>query len=161
MAKEIFGENNYKVEYTNNFEDEVMITVESVTDEQKENLENKLEEKYTSLKTEEYTEGEDVHTHEIIRVTHMPKVNVYDLVKSYIKPIIISLIASVIVFGIFFRKLGVLKGAVLPILLIILINGVYVSVVAITRIPVNEYVISFRNICICNEHNYYNTIYKN
>ena len=160
MSKEVFGENNYKVEYTNDFKDEVMITVKSVTNEQKENLENKLEEKYTSLKIEEQIEGEETHTHEIIRVTHMPEVEVYDLIKAYIKPVAISLIASIIVFGIFFRKLGVLKGVILPLLLVILINGVYVSSIAITRIPVNEYVISLRSICICNEFNCYSNIYK-
>lgn len=137
-----------------------MITVKTVTDEQKENLESKLEQKYTSLKLEEQ-EGEEAHIHEIVRVTHMPKINLYDLVKSYIKPVAITLIVSIITLGIFFRKLGIVKGVVLPLCLIILINGTYISSIAITRIPVNEYVISFRSICICNESNYCDIIYKN
>lgn len=143
MSKDVFGDNNYKVEYTNEFKDEVVITVNTVTDEQKENLENKLKEKYTSLEAEEHEESEGVtHTHDVVRVTHMPNVNVYDLVKAYIKPIVITTIVSIIAIAIFFRKLGAVKAILLPLCLIVLINAVYISAIAITRIPVNEYTIS-------------------
>ena len=55
---------------------------------------------------------------------------------------IIVTIAVIIVLAIFFRKLGVLKAIIYQVFLILGINLVYISAVAITRIAVNEYIIS-------------------
>lgn len=41
-----------------------------------------------------------------------------------------------------FRKSGIVKALVIPLCLIIGINGVYISAVLILRIPVSEYIIS-------------------
>lgn len=139
----MLGEEKFDIKFTDNFEDEVVITAKQVSEEQISSLETKLKEKYTSLNKEENTEEEHNHnTNQIIRTVDMPAVEVYDLVKSYIEPMIIVTIAVIIVLAIFFRKLGVLKAIIYQVFLILGINLVYISAVAITRIAVNEYIIS-------------------
>lgn len=142
----MLGEEKFDIKFTDNFEDEVVITAKQVSEEQISSLETKLKEKYTSLNKEEKEENaEEEHNHntnQIIRAVDMPAVEVYDLIKSYIEPMIIVTIAVIIVLAIFFRKLGVLKAIIYQVFLILGINLVYISAVAITRIAVNEYIIS-------------------
>lgn len=72
----------------------------------------------------------------------MPAVKIYDLVKSYITPMIIVTATVILVLTIFFRKLGIIKAILYQVCLILGINLVYISAVAITRVPVNEYIVS-------------------
>jgi len=79
---------------------------------------------------------------EIVDVIEMPDVHVNDLVKSYIKPLAITFVITLIALAIIFRKLGIVKSLVIPAIIIIGVNALYISVVSILRIPVNEYAIS-------------------
>lgn len=138
MVKEIFAENYIKSEYTNEFKDGVIITLKTTSDEQVENLKNKLRERYSSFsKMEEANEGV-----EIVDVIDMPNVEARDLVKLYIKPVAITFVITLIVLAIIFRKLGIVKSLVVPAIVIIGVNALYASIVSILRIPVNEYVVS-------------------
>lgn len=138
IAKEIFGENYIRSEYTNEFKDGVIITLKASQKEQVENLKTKLREKYSSFsKMEEANEGV-----EIVDVIDMPEIDARDLVKSYIKPVAITFVITLTVLAIMFRKSGMIKALVIPAIIIICVNALYVSVVSILRIPVNEYVTS-------------------
>lgn len=79
---------------------------------------------------------------EIVDVIDMPEIDAHDLVKSYIKPIAITFVITLIVLAIIFRKSGIVKSLVIPAIIIICVNALYISVVSILRIPVNEYVTS-------------------
>ncbi len=140
MAKEVLGDNIYKVEYLNEFKSDAVITVKDVSDEQVDNLENKLKEKYATFKNEE--EIEESHIHEIIQVIDVPAIEAYDLVKVYINPIIITAILSIICMIILFYKKGIVKVVVTSLCGVIGIPAVYASAVAILRLPLNEWTIS-------------------
>lgn len=140
IAKEVFGDSLNNVEYMNEFKADAIITVKDASDEQIENLENKLKEKYTSFQNEE--EIDQSHIHEIIQIMDVPAIKLYDLVGIYIKPLILTTLITLIVILILFYKEGIVKVLITGLCGAIGIPAVYVSAIAILRIPVNEITIS-------------------
>lgn len=144
ISKEIFGEGKYKLDYIDKFKAGVIISAKDITDEQTINLENKLKEKYTSFKDEEKNdETTEEHNHnEILYKIDMAETKSYDIVRDYIKPMIIVAIVVIILFAIVFRKIGIVKSVIIPTIMILGINALYISIIAITRLPINEYVVT-------------------
>lgn len=120
----------YKVEYTDEFKDTISIKATGMSDEQIQEIQNKLKEKY------EFEEG----ANHIVIMT-IPTMRVYDLIRDYIMPIVLSFVIVIVYFAIAFRKLGIYKSLIEPVISVVLIGGVYVSILVICRIPINEYVI--------------------
>ena len=129
IADEVI-EGDFTVSYTDEFNDTASIKVKSITDEQVSSLKEKLKAKYSF---------EDVDNNVI--AINVPSANLYDLVKVYIAPIIIALALSLIYFVIAFRKLGIVKALLTPIITVVGIEALYISVIAIFRIAVTEYLI--------------------
>lgn len=129
LVGEIFN-GKCEVEYTDEFSDTISIKATGMSDEQIQEIQNKLKEKY------EFEEG----ANHIVIMT-IPTIRVYDLIREYIMPILLSFVIVIVYFAIAFRKLGIYKSLIEPIISVILIGGVYVSILAICRIPINEYVI--------------------
>lgn len=140
LAKEVFGDSLSHIEYTDEFKADAIITVREATDEQIENLENRLKEKYTSFQNEE--EMDQSHIHEIIQTIDVPAIKTYDLVKIYVQPLILTTLIALIVLLILFYKEGIAKVLVTGICGAIGIPAIYISAIAILRIPVNEITIS-------------------
>ena len=61
-----------------------------------------------------------------------------DIIRPYLAPAIITSIIVVLYFTIRYKKLGVLKTLITTLLIIMGTQMVYLSIYAITRIPVNE-----------------------
>lgn len=118
----------YSVSYTDKFSDTVIIRVKDITEEQLKELKDRLNEKYGF---------EDVS--ESISVINTPKVEIYDLAKDYVSPAIISYLIVIAYLAVSFRKLGLMQALVEPALTIILVNSLYISIIAICRIPVSIY----------------------
>lgn len=127
IAKEILG-NNIIVRKGNLFGTVASITATEITDEQKENLITKLNEKYEI----EIDKEKDVVT------MNVPQTNMYDIISSYITPSIIIFILVLVYSAIRFKKQGIVKSLVIPMLSTILVLAVYVGIYAIARIPVND-----------------------
>ncbi len=143
ILKEVIGDSIYKIDYIDDFKAGVTITTKSITDEQIDNFESKLKEKYQTLKNEEVSNEEgDIHTHDIIQVMEMPIANAFELIEIYITPFIITTVVSILFLGIIFRKAGILKVILQALGIIIGITLVYISAIAILRIPVSEYIIA-------------------
>lgn len=162
IAKEVLGEDNiYKIDYLDTFESIVTITTKEANDEKIATLESMLKEKYKTFITEEAEKEENDHEDEaqIIQVFDIPKVSSFDLVKDYVKPMIIASVVIIAFLAIVFRKLGLLKALGLPIEIIVGVIAAYVSIIAITRIPLNEYVIAIRSISIWIKHNCSSNLY--
>ncbi len=130
IVEDVF-DGNYKIQFSDDFNDTVMIKLQNATDEQITEIEEKLTEKY---------EFDNEDADYIIEV-NIPSVRVFDLVKPYIAPVIISLVLVLLYFGISFRKLKFYKSVIEPLAIIVLINALYASVLAIFRIPMSEYII--------------------
>lgn len=133
IAKEVFENQKIKVQKVELYEDMVSIIVKDATDEQLENLNTKLNEKY-----------ELENTKDDMVITNVPSVEISDLVKPYILPVSISFVVIIVYLVIYMainnrvnRKLSILKETSKAILTIIGIELLYLSVFAITRLEVN------------------------
>ncbi len=133
IAKEVFENEKVKVQKVELYEDMVSVIVKDATDEQLENLNTKLNEKY-----------ELENTKDDMVITNVPSVEILDLVKPYILPVSISFVVIIIYLVIYMainnrvnRKLSILKEISKAILVIIEIELLYLSVFAITRLEVN------------------------
>lgn len=133
IAKEVFENQKVKVQKVELYEDMVSIIVKDATDEQLENLNTKLNEKY-----------ELENTKDDMVITNVPSVEISDLVKPYILPVSISFVVIIVYLVIYMainnrvnRKLSILKEISKAILTIIGIELLYLSVFTITRLEVN------------------------
>ncbi len=138
IAKEVFGKDTKTYEIQR-FKDAFSIRTKDISDEQKANLISKINEKYTlELKDEDLT------------ITDVPKVSGLDLINSYIKPTIISMLLILIYLSIRYKKSGHIKTALITLLKTILILGAYFGLVIVTRLPiVNMYTIPVGLIIAC------------
>lgn len=127
IVKEVTGKNNSIVQKVELYEEIVSITVKDITDEQIEQLNNKINEKYEL----ENKVADD------ITVAENANVKIRDMVKPFIWPVALSLIIILVYAGIRFRKIEILEvlGKILG--MNVLAIALFISILAITRIPVN------------------------
>ncbi len=131
ITKEVFKGKKATVQKVELFEDMISIMTEEMPEEElkerKEALINKLNEKYeTEIKEED------------IEIVHNPKVRLLDIAKRYVLPFTLTTIAIVIYQMIRFKKLGVFKTLFTTIICLVISGLTYLSLIAVTRIPVNK-----------------------
>ncbi len=134
IVKEVFSEKKVIVQQIELFEDMVSVTVPEKSDEelktQIEQLNTKINEKYgTENKAED------------IKVIHNSKIKLSSIVKPYIVPIAISALVILVYVIVRYRKLGILKIIVSYILTVGAVEAVFLSILVITRFPINRLVI--------------------
>ncbi len=133
IAKEILGTNKLKVQQGNTFGTVVSIVSKEITEEQQNNIIQKLNEKYEI----------EINKDEDVIVAQIPQVNIWEMITKYISPLVITTIVILVYFVIRYRKQGIIKCIGIPVLSLIGIIALYVSIIALTRIPVNELFIIF------------------
>lgn len=127
IAKEIFGGQKVLVQKLEIYEDAVTITVKEITDEQKTDFVNKVNEKYgTELKAEDIS---------VIDVSHTRG---RDLITPYIWSFVIVTIIILVYMMIRYYKLGSLNVSSKVLVTLIAAELLLFSIVAITRIPVGR-----------------------
>lgn len=109
------------------FEDSVRIIAKEITEEQKQNLVNKINEKYE-------TEIE-VDSTEIVTIPHTRG---RDIVKPYIIPFTIATIITLVYMAVRYKKLGIAKTVLKTVIVSIIAQALLLSVIAITRIPIGR-----------------------
>ena len=130
IIKEVTGEQWVIVQKVELYEDMVSITAKDFSDEQIEQINQKINEKY-----------ELENAVEDITITQNAKIRGRDLIRPYLLPIAITMIIIAIYALIRFRKNK--KGKVLlkvvgyP----ILVEAVYLSLLGITRLPITRFVL--------------------
>jgi preprotein translocase subunit SecF len=131
ICNEVFKDKKVVLRKVELFDDSVNINVETITDEEKENLLTKINEKYeTALTTDDLT------------VNSNSNVRIRDLVRPYVKPVIITLVLVVVYLVVRFRKMNALKLLGKIFVEIILTEALLASVIAIVRIPVSPIIIN-------------------
>lgn len=134
MVNEVFGEGKTIVQEVEYYKDMASVTIQennaSNIEEKVEQLNNKINEKY----------GVE-NKKESIEVTHQPKVKLSTILMPYILPIAISVILILGYVMIRFRKIGKIKTIGTYLLAILASEAVYLSVIAITRIPIDRIVV--------------------
>ena len=128
ITNEVFGKQPVLIQKVEVFEDQVAFTSKEITDEQKTNLVNKINEKYeTEIKAEEIT------------TENIPHTKLRDIVKPYILPFVISTVAILIYMATRFYKLGILKTLLKTVGIVTLVELVLFNLMAITRFPIGRY----------------------
>ena len=128
IAKEVFENKKIQCEKVEIYNDTPVINVENATDEQLEELKQKVAQKY---------EIED--TQNLIQTTKISNIRGRDIIKPYIMPVIISTIITIAYIAIRYKKLGSINIIIDFILKILVSETVYLSLLAILRISIGSY----------------------
>lgn len=126
IADEIF-EGNKVLQTSELIDDYVSVTVKDASEEQVNNFKTKISEKYNV--------SEELQS---IKTTEVPSVNVVDVMKPYVFPIILVTLIATIYLTIRFREKNALKVCAKVISSLIIIEALYLSIIAITRIPFSD-----------------------
>lgn len=130
IAKEVLGNQQVIIQKVEEFEDSVSITAKDITEEQKSEIINKVNEKY-----------EIELDSDSIEIKTIPHTKLSDFIKPYIMPFVIATVISIIYMMIYYRKIGILRVLVDSIVIIVVFQALLFSVMAITRIPIGMFTI--------------------
>lgn len=115
--------------------------VTTMTDDEIATLIAQIKEKYAL----DYSKEELQSTSSLVRLSNVPGQGMYDLIKGFIKPMIISLAIVLAYSAIRFCKLYKKAWLLMPLGLaakMVLNQAFLIAIVAITRIPVSQFVVS-------------------
>lgn len=126
ISNEVLGKNNI-VDTVEIYADMVSIRAKNITEDQKNELVNKVKENYEFKQTAEDTEINNIAATKII-----------DMYKNYVLPIIISAILILAYMLIKYHKIGLVKILEKTVLIPVVGELVLLSVIAITRIPIGK-----------------------
>ena len=127
IANEVLGKENM-VQLVEIYKDMVTIRAEQITEEQKNNIVNKIKENYEFEQTAEETV-----------INTVPATRILDMYKHYVVPMLISGVIILAYMLIRYNKEGVIKVLLRTILIPIIAELVLLSLIAITRIPLGVY----------------------
>lgn len=109
------------------YEDSVSIIAKDITDEQKTNIINKVNEKYETELSADSTE-----------ITTIPHTRGRDIIKPYVLPFIIATVIILVYMAVRYYKLGMMKTIFKTAVLLVIAQAVLLSVIAIARIPIGR-----------------------
>ena len=135
IVNEVFPKERAIIQEIELFEDTVSITLEDNRTE--EELNSKIEELNKKINEKYELENETKD----ITVTHNPKIKLSSILMPYVYSLGISLVIILIYVGIRYRKLGIVKTLITYLLAIGATEMLLLSVIAITRFPINRLVI--------------------
>lgn len=107
--------------------DAVSILAKEITEEQKTNIINKVNEKYGTQISADSTE-----------ITTIPHTRGRDIIKPYVWPFIIATVIILVYMAVRYYKLGAIKTILKTAILLVVAQAVLLSVIAIARIPIGS-----------------------
>lgn len=127
ITDEVMGKEPVIIQKVEVYEDSVSITAKDITDEQKQNIIEKINEKY---ETELSADSTQIQT--------IPHTRGRDIAKPYIAPFVIATVIILLYMAVRYRKIGIGKTLLKTILISVVAQATLLSVIAITRIPVGR-----------------------
>lgn len=128
IVHESLNGNSSMIRMVEIYKDMVTIRSKEITEEQKDNIVNKIKENYEFDQTAENTTINDV-----------PATRIIDIYKKYIVPFVISGVLVLIYMSIRYYKKGILKVIARTILIPVFAEMFLLSIIAITRIPIGRF----------------------
>lgn len=128
IVHEALGNANYIVQTVEIYKDMVTIRSEQITEEQKNNIVNKIKENYEFKQTAEET-----------TINTVPATRIIDMYKGYILPFTISGILVLVYMVIRYYKKGILKVLARTVAIPVFGELFLLSVIVIARIPVGRF----------------------
>ena len=127
ITNEVLGKQKVMIQKVEVYEESVLITSTSISDEQKNDIITKINEKYgLELKAEDTT---------IENVAH---IRGRDIIKPYMVQFIIATIVTLVYMGIRYYKLNAIKSIARTLGTLMIAQIVLFSIIAITRIPIGR-----------------------
>ena len=133
IAQEVFGYDRIIVQKIELYGDMVCITIPDNNDE---NMDEKVEQLNSKI-NEKYELKNKVDD---ITVTHQPKIKLSSIFTPYIWPLAISALIILVYIIVRYRKIGIFRTIAFYAVTILASEAVYLSILAIARIPVNRLV---------------------
>ena len=128
ITNEVFSNQEVIIQKVEIFEDMASIQTKEITEDQKEQLITKVNEKYgTGIKSED------------TQTISLPHTKGRDIIRPYIMPLVIATVIILIYLVIPYRKIGIVKVLVQAILTIGLGQVLLFSIIAITGLPIGRY----------------------
>ena len=127
ITNEVMPDEEVIIQKVEVFEDSVSIIAKDITEEQKQQLIEKVNEKY-----------ETEISADSIEIVTIPNTRGRDLIKPYIIPFAISTVLILAYIAIKYRKLGSLKTVLKVVITIIVSQALLFSLIAITRYPIGR-----------------------
>lgn len=127
ITNEVFGNEPVMIQKVEVYEDSVSIITKEITEEQKQNLLNKVNEKYGLEISADTTE-----------IVSIPNMRGRDMIKPYILPFTIATVIILIYMVVRYRKLGIIKTILKVIIISIVSQATLLAVIAIIRIPIGR-----------------------
>ena len=125
MTNEVMEGEQVIIQKVEVYEDTVSITAKDITDEQKQGLIDKVNEKYgTTLSADSVT------------IESIPNTRGRDIIKPYIAPFAIATLIILVYMAVRYYKLGIIKTLLKTVIILVVAQAVLLSVMAITRIPI-------------------------
>jgi len=131
ILKESLGDKEFDVKIVEYFNDSFKVNAESITNEEVATIVNKLNEKY----------GTTINS-EVVEVKTISNIRLRDIVKPYIKPVIITGVILCAYVAIRFRSANFIKMLIRIITSIIMLEALILSVIAISRLPITPFIIN-------------------
>lgn len=128
IANEVLGKENI-VQTIEIYKDMVTIRAKNISEEQKNDIVNKIKENYEFSQTAENT-----------TINTIPSTRIRDMYKKYVIPFVISEILVLGYMAIRYYKVGILKVIIRTVCIPILGELLLLSIIAITRIPVGRFI---------------------
>lgn len=127
ITDEVMGKEPVIIQKVEVYEDSVSITAKDITDEQKQNIIEKINEKYETELSADSTQIETI-----------PHTRGRDIVKPYIAPFVIATVIILLYMAVRYRKIGIGKTLLKTILISVVTQATLLSIIAIARIPVGR-----------------------
>ncbi len=129
IVNEVIPNERVVINKQEKFNDSFIIKVNTISDEQLENLKQKISEKY---------EISEENKDNMITASDVGALRIRDLIRPYVMPIIISTAVILVYMGVRYKKLGIAKVVIQEIVVLVMAGALLLSVIAITRCPVNR-----------------------
>lgn len=127
ITNEILKDKPVMIQKVEVYEDMLSITSNEITEEQKENIITKINEKYgTEVKKEE------------VQIQNVPHTRGRDIIKPYIVPFVLVTVIILVYIAIRYSKLGKIQMVFKTAMMLITAELLLASVIAVTRIPIGK-----------------------
>ena len=131
ITNEIFDGQDVVIQDVDEYGDTVLISTNNITDEQKTNLVNKINEKYQIALA---ADSQEIQT--------IPQTRIIDILNHYFLAFGVSSIIILVYMAIRYRKLNALKVIFTTVLALVVTEAVLFAIFAITQIPFGKYTVA-------------------
>ncbi len=131
ICNSVFENKDYIAREVEMFSDSTNIIVESITDEEKEELINKINEKY---ETELTVQSLNINSNSNIRIR--------DIIRPFTFPVVIAVVLIGIVYAIIYRNKETIIKYIKTLGITIITEALIASIIAIVRIPLSQSIIT-------------------